>query len=93
MTGEGNTSPAFLRRVLAHGKLQRIPIESLAYSIFATTVCTAALYSKAIAHIVDFYLHSARSAELEEIMGIARGVRGPQVDALLLRFAREALRE
>ena len=93
MTGEGNASHAFLRRVLAHGKLQRIPIESLAYSIFATTVCTAALYSKAVSHIVDFYLHSARSSELEEILGIAGGMRGSHGDTLLLRYAKEALRE
>lgn len=93
MAGTENASHAFLRRVLAAGKAQRVSVETLASSVFATTVCTAALYSKAIAHIVDFYLDPPQSSELEEIVGIARGVRGPQGDSLLLRFAKEAMRE
>ena len=68
-------------------------IEEIANSIFAATVCTTALYSKAIAHILDYYLHASRDAILEEIVGISKKVRGTQGDGLLLKFAREALRE
>jgi linoleate 10R-lipoxygenase len=68
---DGNTGERARRRIAA--------------SVFAEYVPTAPLFSKALTHVVDFYLDDARKAEREHI--VAHGA-GPA----LLPYIYEALR-
>lgn len=65
----------------------------LACSVFATSVTTAALYSKALTHIINFYLDDAQEEAREEITKLAADDRLVETDAMLYAYAREALRK
>ena len=90
-TGEDKTSDAFLTRVLA--SQNQYDNRELACSVFAAATSTAALYSKAIAHIVNFYLDDSQEEAREEIAKLANDDRLVETDAMLYGFAREALRK
>ena len=62
-------------------------LDCLVGSLFASVVPTAALFSKIIAHVVDFYLDKDR--EREQIIQLA----GTQANAEVIPFIFEALRE
>jgi hypothetical protein len=66
------------------------PHEQIAASLFAEVVPTAAVYSKAIAHIVNFYLDDSRTEAREEIAKLST-VRKPESEARILAYVREAL--
>ncbi|THH03822.1 hypothetical protein EW145_g5979 [Phellinidium pouzarii] len=86
-TGEDDLSDVFLSRILTRDK----NISVLASSVFASAVSTAALYSKAIIHVVDFFLDNSQRKALEEIVRLA-SVTSAESDRELYKYAREALR-
>lgn len=89
-TGEKSFSDVFLGKVLSSELGHNI--KTIAASIFAATVSTAALYSKAIVHVVDFFLHDDQKDAQAELFKFA-STTGVQSDAQLYKYAREALRK
>jgi hypothetical protein len=69
----------------------RFPWE-LAASLFAEIIPTAAQWSKALSHIVNFFLHSERKETLKAIVHLCNQP-APENDKKLLSYAYEALRE
>ncbi|KAI5117214.1 hypothetical protein M0805_003501 [Coniferiporia weirii] len=86
-TGECNSSDLFLSKVLTYDQNKSV----LANSVFASAVSTAALYSKAIAHVVDFFLDSSQTTALNEVVQLA-SINTPESNNKLYKYAREALR-
>lgn len=87
-TGEVKLSDAFLSRVYQFAKHE----QHVAESTFAALVPTVALYSKAVVHIVDFFLKDERDNERRELARLARE-NTTESDDRLYAFAREALRK
>ncbi|KAH8108998.1 heme peroxidase [Phellopilus nigrolimitatus] len=87
-TGEDRFSDIFLSRVLSY---QGISKPSLASSVFAAAASTAALYAKAIVHVVDFYLNDSQQEARREIIHLS-SASTRESDARLYKYAREALR-
>ncbi|KZV76244.1 heme peroxidase [Peniophora sp. CONT] len=63
--------------------------ESLAASVFAEYIPTAPIFSKVLAHVVNFYLDADRKAERDAIVSLCK--HGRQ-DAKILPYIYEALR-
>ena len=66
------------------------PPDQLAASLLSEVIPTAALYSKAVAHIVNFYLHHERQEAREDIVRLSN-LRTPESEARVQAYAREAL--
>jgi hypothetical protein len=85
--GNGN-SDHFLKQLLeAEGSH---PVAEIAASLFSEVVPTTALYSKAIAHVVNFYLHDGRKEAREDIVRLST-LCTPEADAKVQGYVREAL--
>ncbi|KAF7972285.1 hypothetical protein HWV62_18532 [Athelia sp. TMB] len=82
-------SDAFLKQLLAMRRTH--PPGQIAASLFAEVVPTAAIYSKAIAHIVNFYLDDSRAKERANIVALA-GERTEDASKKIMVYAREAIR-
>jgi len=63
-------------------------LDSLVGSLFASVVPTAALFSKIIAHVVDFYIDEDKEHEREQIIHLAK----TGANARVIPFIFEALR-
>ena len=85
--GEDKFSDIFLSRVL-----ESIPYKNAVESVFAAIVPTVALYSKTIAHIVDFFL-SEEQATARELLGRLIEVKSAENDERIYALACEALRK
>jgi linoleate 10R-lipoxygenase len=88
VAGRNDNSEPFLRKLLEDRR--GLSDDSLANSL-ASIVATAAHFSAALAHIVDFYLDTTQHEAREEIIELATS-QSAQADAKLLVFAQEALR-
>jgi len=84
-----NNSDNFLRQLLAARRTH--PADQIAASLFSEVIPTAAIYSKAIAHIVNFYLDDDRKHAREDIARLST-LRTPASEARVQAYAREALR-
>jgi len=81
------------RRLIQPGSKPRTrshPIAHIATSLFFEVVPTAAIYSKAIAHVVNFYLHDDRKEAREDIVQLS-ALRTPEADAKVQGYVHEAL--
>ncbi|KZP28015.1 hypothetical protein FIBSPDRAFT_273412, partial [Athelia psychrophila] len=89
--GQNNTenSDAFLKQLLTVRRTH--PPSQISASLFAEVVPTAAVYSKAVAHIVNFYLDDGRARERADIAALA-AERTPEAERKIMRYAREAIR-
>jgi len=67
------------------------PPDQIAATLFSEVIPTAALYSKAIALVVNFYLHEDRTAAREDIARLSI-CRTPESEARIQAYVREALR-
>lgn len=81
-------SDKFLSQVLQARRTH--PPEEMAASLFAEVVPSAAAYSKAVAHIVDFYLDDQKARER---IAQLSSERTPESEKEILKYVREALRE
>ena len=88
-TEETNFSDLFLKQILENPL--KHSHKTLAASIFAAVVSTTALYSKAIVNVVDFFLQDEQKPALARLAAAAAKT-DTQSDALLYKYAREALR-
>ena len=88
-TGEDKFSDVFLSKVLESATNGNI---DLAESIFATFVPTASLFSKAIVHIVDFFLMDDQVDIRQQLIRLAYESSSTG-DAQIYKLACEALRE
>ncbi|KDQ52925.1 hypothetical protein JAAARDRAFT_162433 [Jaapia argillacea MUCL 33604] len=86
-TGANDHSDAFLKSLLSANK--NANLDDLAKALVLEVVGTAALYSKAIAHVIDFYLD--QDAACKDILQLAT-VNTTASDAKLSSYIREALR-
>lgn len=84
-------SDAFLRQLLAASGNDHEPDE-VAASVLSEVVATAALYSSALTHVVEFYLDDARAKERNDIAALAP-VQTAVTEERLVRYIREALSE
>jgi len=82
-------SDAFLKQLLAMRRTH--PPGQIAASLFAEVVPTAAIYSKAVAHIVNFYLDDSRAKERADIVALA-AERTEDASKKIMVYAREAIR-
>jgi len=82
-------SDHFLRQLLEAGG--SASAAQIAASLFFEVVPTAAVYSKAVAHVVNFYLHDDRKEAREDIAQLS-ALRTPEADAKVQGYVREALR-
>jgi linoleate 10R-lipoxygenase len=82
------SSDHFLKQLLEAGGSH--PVAEIAASLFSEVVPTAALYSKAIAHVVNFYLHGGRKEAREDIARLS-ALCTPEADAKVQGYVREAL--
>ena len=86
--GEDKFSDIFLSRVL-----ESIPYKkNAAESVFAAIVPTVALYSKAITHIVDFFMNEEQ-APARELLSRLIEVKSAESDEKIYALACEALRK
>lgn len=83
-------SDAFLKQLLTVRRTH--PPGQIAASLFAEVVPTAAVYAKAVAHIVNFYLDDARANERADIAALA-AERTAEAERKIMVYAREAIRE
>ena len=81
---------AFLKQLLAVRRTH--PLEQIAASLFVEVVPTAAAYSKAVAHVVDFFLDERRSDARKEIATLANQ-HTVESEAKILGYVHEALRK
>ncbi|TFK37038.1 heme peroxidase [Crucibulum laeve] len=63
----------------------------VAAKVFTATVPSAALYSQAVAHIVDFYLSEDKQSVREEIVKLSAS-KDKDASSKIMTYAREALR-
>lgn len=84
-------SDKFLRQLLLARRTHTI--EQIAASLFAEVVPTTAAYSKAVAHIVNFYLDEHKSEQIADIKRLSSEPSTPESEAQMLRYVREALSE
>lgn len=90
-TGEDNFSDAFLSKVVQNSP-RADTLLGLANDIFGAIASTTALYSKAIVHVIDFFLSEEQTSVRKEIVRLAN--EGSfESDEKLYLFACEALRE
>lgn len=89
MAGRKNHE-VFLKQLLAARRTH--PAEQIAASLFVEAVPTAAAYSKAVAHVVDFFLEEQRSEARREIAALA-SLRTAESEAKILEYVHEALRK
>ena len=80
----------FLKQLLAARRTH--PAEQIAASLFLEVVPTAAAYSKAVAHVVNFFLDEGRSEARKEIATLAN-LRTIESEAKILEYVYEALRK
>ncbi len=64
-------------------------LDSLANSLFASVVPTAALFSQIIAHVVNFYLDADKEAQREQIVHLVE----KHANAEVMPYVFEALRK
>jgi len=67
------------------------PADQIAASLFSEVIPTAPVYSKAIAHVVNFYLDDNQKEARQDIARLSI-LRTPESEARVLAYAREALR-
>jgi linoleate 10R-lipoxygenase len=84
-------SDKFLRQLLQARRTHTI--EQIAATLVAEVIPSTAAYSKAVAHIVNFYLDDCRSEELAEIKQLSSDRSTPESEAQILKYVREALSE
>lgn len=83
-------SDNFLKQLLAVRRTH--PPGQIAASLFAEVVPTAAVYSKALAHIVNFYLDDSRAAQRQDIARLSL-LRTQEAENKVIEYAREAISE
>lgn len=90
---QNDRSDEFLRDLIAASSDdgERGPDE-LAASVLAEVVATAALYSSALTHVIEFYLNDLKEKEREEIATLSH-INTFESDERLNQFIREALSE
>ncbi|KAI0946866.1 hypothetical protein AcW1_010202 [Taiwanofungus camphoratus] len=86
VAGRNEHCDEFLRGVLAAGR-GRAQEDQLAAGLFAEVVATAALYSRALTNVVDYYLAGDRQDR------VVRAVTGKDSEAQTLACIREALNQ
>ncbi|KAI0265719.1 heme peroxidase [Gloeopeniophorella convolvens] len=93
VSGRNDHSHDFLKPLVDATGAQAGPsaLDGLAASLYAAVVPTAALFSQALTHVVNFYLDADRAAQRAEIARLAE-LRTPQADAQILPYVFEALR-
>jgi len=84
-----NNSDNFLKQLLAARRTH--PLDQIAASLFSEVIPTAALYSKAIAHIVHFFLRDDQNEARKDIARQST-LRTPESEARVQAYVREALR-
>ena len=84
---ENHECHEFLKRVRQIGS--EFTAEELAAQAFSAVVPTAAHFSQAIAHVVNFYIDDDKRSERDEIVKLAFASRDKDV----MVYVREALRE
>lgn len=67
-------------------------LDSLTASLILEVVPTAPLFSKAMTHVVNFFLQDGRE-QLRGQLATVAGQKTPQADAEVMKFVYEALRE
>lgn len=87
---KNHDSHDFLKRVSESGR--DLTTEELAAQVFSAVVPTAAPFSQAIAHVVDFYLDDDKRKEREEIVKLASMPGDKEAVGKLMVYVREALR-
>lgn len=85
-----NNSDNFLKQLLAARRTH--PADQIAASLFSEVIPTAAVYSKAIAHVVNFFLDDNQKEARQDIARLST-LRTPESEARVLAYAREALSE
>jgi linoleate 10R-lipoxygenase len=83
-----NNSDGFLKQLLADRRTH--PAEQIAASLFSEVVPTTAIYSKAIAHVVNYYLDENQTEARQDIARLST-LRTPESEARILAYVREAL--
>ena len=86
--GGNKNSDQFLKQLLETGGSH--PTTHIAANLFFEVVPTAAVYSKAIAQVVNFYLDDERKDIRENIVQLS-ALRTPEADAKIQGYVREAL--
>lgn len=66
--------------------------ESLAASVFAEYIPTAPIFSKVLAHVVNFYLDGNRQAERDSILSLCASGQNEEVLPYIYEALRECLR-
>lgn len=84
----GKDSDRFLQQLLDIAGSH--PAAQIAASLFFQVAPTAALYSKAIAHVVNIFLHDDRKDIREDIAKVS-ALHTPEADAKIQGYVREAL--
>jgi hypothetical protein len=69
------------------------PHDQMAASLFGEVVPSAANYSSALAHVIDFYLRPDMSEELHDLIDCCSEETGRWTEARLIGYIREALSE
>jgi linoleate 10R-lipoxygenase len=85
----GNRNSDHLLKQLSKAERSH-PVAEIAASLFFEVVPTAALYSKAIAHVMNFYLHDGRKEAREDIARLS-ALHTPEADAKVQGYVHEAL--
>jgi hypothetical protein len=67
--------------------------KELAAQAFSAVVPTAAHFSQAIAHVVNFYLDDDKQKERDEIVRLASASCDKEAVVKIMAYVREALRE
>jgi linoleate 10R-lipoxygenase len=88
---KNHDSHKFLKRVREAGT--DFTTTELAAQVFSAVVPTAAHFSQAIAHVVNFYLDDDKQNERDEIVKLASASRDKEAVAKIMVYVREALRE
>lgn len=96
ITGEEDLSYPFLSRIGSSGRKRGLDNGQVASSVLIAVASTAAIYSKAITHIVDFFLQEGQEKNLRAFKAVLQ----PFADNVceesrqkVMVFVREALRE
>lgn len=96
ITGEEDLSDAFLSRVSNTGRKRGLRSAEMAASVFISVASTAALYSKAITHVIDFFTDEKRKEDLVDFKAALRDLSdnvSEESRGRVLGFVYEALRE
>ncbi|KAH7919845.1 heme peroxidase [Leucogyrophana mollusca] len=87
-TGKNMQCNAFFSRILSSSK--HLTIEEIACGIFAETIPSAALFSAALASVVDFYLQKGQKTSLDQLVKLCATVT-PEADVQILAYVHKAL--